>query len=216
MRLAVILVLIAISYLLLRVANVVPNKQSREIARSVDIKRADSLETRFSNEDQLLAHAWERKWFGWAHNYGNRVDHGWMGMKTASITDGYWIIVFGHLWTSRLYIYFWIARLANFPSCQGDKSGSKFMRKRVFGPLAVIVSINIFDLLPKSSITPWTWLLVGALLGRAEVNFRYHSRKGGESVQILKLSKPVSGIHRKLEPVPTTMRPKKCLRTPQF
>jgi hypothetical protein len=34
--------------------------------------------------------------------------------------------------------------------------------------LALIVSINMIDLLPNSSISPWTWLLVGALLGRAE------------------------------------------------
>jgi hypothetical protein len=34
--------------------------------------------------------------------------------------------------------------------------------------LALIVAINMVDLLPNSSISPWTWLLAGALLGRAE------------------------------------------------
>jgi hypothetical protein len=34
--------------------------------------------------------------------------------------------------------------------------------------LALIVAVNTFDLLPNGWLTPWTWLLVGTLLGRAE------------------------------------------------
>jgi hypothetical protein len=34
--------------------------------------------------------------------------------------------------------------------------------------LAIIVSVNIIDLLPNSGLIPWTWLLAGALLGRVE------------------------------------------------
>jgi len=34
--------------------------------------------------------------------------------------------------------------------------------------LALIVAISIVDLIPNSFISPWTWLLSGALLGRAE------------------------------------------------
>ena len=35
--------------------------------------------------------------------------------------------------------------------------------------LALTLAINIFDLLPNSPLRPWTWLVAGALLGRAEV-----------------------------------------------
>jgi hypothetical protein len=34
--------------------------------------------------------------------------------------------------------------------------------------LALIVAINLIELLPNSTLTPWTWLLAGALLARAE------------------------------------------------
>jgi hypothetical protein len=34
--------------------------------------------------------------------------------------------------------------------------------------LALIVALNTFDLLPNGWIMPWTWLLAGTLLGRAE------------------------------------------------
>ena len=34
--------------------------------------------------------------------------------------------------------------------------------------LALIIGISMIDMLPNSSLSPWTWLLAGALLGRAE------------------------------------------------
>ena len=42
-------------------------------------------------------------------------------------------------------------------------------RDRYFlAALSLIVAIYIFNLLPNSDLFPWTWLLAGALLGRAE------------------------------------------------
>ena len=35
--------------------------------------------------------------------------------------------------------------------------------------LALIISANIVELLPNATLTPWTWLLAGALLGRSEL-----------------------------------------------
>ena len=47
---------------------------------------------------------------------------------------------------------------------------AEFERDGVFvGVLALILAINMIDLLPNATLTPWTWLLAGALLGRAEV-----------------------------------------------
>ena len=34
--------------------------------------------------------------------------------------------------------------------------------------LALIVAVNIIELLPNSTLLPWTWLLAGTLLGRSE------------------------------------------------
>jgi hypothetical protein len=34
--------------------------------------------------------------------------------------------------------------------------------------LALIVAINMVELLPNATLSPWTWLLAGALLGRAQ------------------------------------------------
>src|SRR5205807_10200386 len=43
------------------------------------------------------------------------------------------------------------------------------MPERVFlAALSLILAVNVVDLLPNSGLNPWTWLLAGALLGRAE------------------------------------------------
>ena len=51
-------------------------------------------------------------------------------------------------------------------------SALKFLKSnqdRIFlCALTLILSINIVDLLPNAGLVPWTWLLVGALLGRAD------------------------------------------------
>ncbi len=36
------------------------------------------------------------------------------------------------------------------------------------GPLALLLGINMVDLLPNATITPITWMLAGSLLGHAE------------------------------------------------
>ena len=43
--------------------------------------------------------------------------------------------------------------------------------------LALLVAINMIDLLPNASATPWLWLLVGALLGRAEAMYAVGRRR---------------------------------------
>ena len=60
----------------------------------MDADRAAWLKTRFDQEEQLLDHAWQRRWFRWGRYGRNRVYHGWNG-RDSSFTDGYWIITVG-------------------------------------------------------------------------------------------------------------------------
>jgi hypothetical protein len=166
-RVASILVIIALSYPLLRVAELVPTTHILEIARKVDVKRAASLETRFKNEEELLQRAWERKWFGWGRYGRNRVYNGWRG-KDTSITDGAWIITMGVFGLVGFIAKFGLLALPIFRVTKSLKFASTAQEKQYLAALALIVAINIFDLIPNSWLTPWTWLLVGALLGRAE------------------------------------------------
>ena len=128
--------------------------------------RATSLETRFTNEQQLLDHALQRPWFGWGRFGRNRV-YAASGANN-SITDGAWVI--------RLGTFGLVGFLAQFlllgQSVLRAAFSLRFARSNeesiYLTALALIVAINVVDLLPNSSISPWTWLLVGTLLGRTE------------------------------------------------
>ena len=67
------------------------------ISGSYSADRAESLEFRFKNEELLRAKAQEKPIFGWGGFGRNRVyDYDWKGdLVDVSVTDSYWIIVFG-------------------------------------------------------------------------------------------------------------------------
>jgi hypothetical protein len=67
------------------------------LAKNYSAERAQSLQFRFENEELLRAKALERPLFGWGGFGRNRVyDYDWKGeLVDISVTDSYWIIVFG-------------------------------------------------------------------------------------------------------------------------
>ena len=72
-RLAIVLVTLALLYPTIRSFDLFPTKALVDVARSVSDERARSLQYRFDNEDILLAHAFERPIFGWGRYGRNRV-----------------------------------------------------------------------------------------------------------------------------------------------
>lgn len=167
LRVATVLVIIAMGYPLLRVADLVPTSAILEMASAVSTERAASLETRFYQEGQLLEHAWERPWFGWGRYGRNLIYNGWLGADS-SITDGYWILTLGEFGLVGFAATFGLLGLAVFRAAAALKYAQAIREQVYLGALALIVAINMVDLLPNSSISSCTWLFAGALLGRAE------------------------------------------------
>jgi hypothetical protein len=167
LRVACLLVTIALGYPMLRIANLVPTTSILEVAREVSVGRAESLETRFTNEDNLLERAWERPWFGWGRYGRNRVYHGWLGADS-SITDGYWIIMLGEFGMIGFLATFGTFALSVFRAAMALRYTQDKRDAVCLGALSLIVAFNVIDLLPNASVTPILWLMTGALLGRAE------------------------------------------------
>lgn len=167
LRVACILVTIAITYPMLRIADLVPTATILDAAHVVSVDRAESLNTRFVNEDALLEHAWQRPWFGWGRYARNRVYNGWEG-RNSTITDGYWIITLGTFGLLGFAATFGLLGLSVFRAATAFKFARTMQEAVYLSALALIVAINIVDLLPNAPMSPWTWLLVGALVGRAE------------------------------------------------
>lgn len=167
LRLACLLVTIALAYPMLRIGDLVPTTSILQIARVISVGRSESLGTRFSNEDDLLHRAWERRWFGWGRYGRNRVYHGWEGADS-SITDGYWIITLGSFGIVGFLATFGTLALGVYRAAAALRFARNMRDAACLGSLALIVAFNIFDLLPNAPNTPWLWLLTGALYGRAE------------------------------------------------
>lgn len=125
--------------------------------------RVNSLDFRFINEDMLLEHANERPLFGWGTYGRNRVfdENG----NDISVTDGAWVILFG--------VFGWVGYLARFGLLTIPILLLMLRRRDDLHPasaaLCVALAANLLDLLPNAGLTPITWLMAGAVVGRLEL-----------------------------------------------
>jgi hypothetical protein len=164
MTLAAVVAMIVITYPILRSSDIIPTEQLVNAAKNLSEERAGSLRYRFNNEDILLDKAFERPAFGWGGWGRSRV----FDEKTneAITVDGRWIIAIGQGG--------WTRYIAEFGFLTMPIILLWLRRKRLeigiaTSCLAVILSANLIDLLPNASLTPVTWILAGALIGRLEI-----------------------------------------------
>jgi hypothetical protein len=166
-RVAMVVVAIALTYPLLRSGGLVPTETILAIAKSVNAERAQSLEYRFDNEDQLLRRAFERPLFGWGRYGRSRVFDPESG-RDISVTDGRWVIDLGQFGLVGFLAEFGLLATCVYRAASAFERTQNVREQLLLAALALILAINIFDLLPNSGLLPWTWLLSGALLGQAE------------------------------------------------
>ncbi|MFV4701615.1 hypothetical protein ACNJUI_21570, partial [Mycobacterium tuberculosis] len=86
--------------------------------------------------------------------------------KDVSVTDGTWVIAIGQFgWIGYLALFgFMTLPLLRLRRLVRDKAAP--ISPYTAG-LAMMLAINLLDLIPNSSITPLTMLMAGALTGRA-------------------------------------------------
>ncbi|MCT4554950.1 MAG: hypothetical protein N4A53_09710 [Pelagimonas sp.] len=166
-RVAILIGLFAVSYPVLKGVDLIPQGKLIDAAGIVDEERAASLEFRFDNENILLDRASERPVFGWGSWGRNHILDPVSG-NILTVTDGRWIIVIG--------VYGWVGFLAEFGLLvlpliliwREAVSNREQDVSPLVGPLALILAINILDMLPNATLTPLTWMIAGALTGYAE------------------------------------------------
>ncbi|SHH18472.1 hypothetical protein SAMN05444003_2363 [Cognatiyoonia sediminum] len=161
---AAIIAAIVLTYPILRGNDLVPTNQLVSLAQNVSAERAGSLQFRFVNEDIVMDKAQRKPIFGWGGWGRQRVydDRG----RSAVTLDGRWVIVIG---TGG-----WIRYLAEFglltlPILLLWRRRNKLGVTLTTSCLAILLAGNTVDLLPNSSLTPVTWILAGALIGRLEI-----------------------------------------------
>jgi hypothetical protein len=167
MRVAVLLVSIALLYPALRSFDLFPAQSLLQVVYAISDERGRSLGFRFANEDKLLQRAFEKPFFGWGRYGRNRVYNQNSGADE-SVTDGLWVLTIGQLGLIGFIAQFGLLSIGVFRAASSLKL-SKSTKDAIFlSTIALIVAANIVELIPNSGLLPWTWLLCGALLGRAE------------------------------------------------
>lgn len=164
-RVAIAIGLIALTYPILKGAALIPEETLLAKAAAIDPDRAASLRFRFMNENTLLDRAYLKPLFGWGSWGRNHILDPVTGF-ILTVTDGRWIITIG--------VYGWVGFAAEFglivlPLILIARE-VRLARdvSPLVGPLALLLAVNLADMVPNATLTPLTWLICGALMGYAE------------------------------------------------
>ena len=90
----ILLILVPLTYIPVRVAELSDGREAVAVAKTVfGEERAQSLEFRFRNELMLVRHALDAPWFGWGGWGRELVEDEWG--EDISVIDGFWIVTLG-------------------------------------------------------------------------------------------------------------------------
>jgi len=169
-KVAVVFVTIALCYPLMRIVDIFPTSLIVSTATAINEPRAYSLEFRFEQEQQLVARAWQRPLFGWGRFGRSRIHvEDWQGLAAdTSVTDGRWIVTLGQFGIFGFVAEFGLLSMSVLLAASALRLTETFREAALLAALALIVSINVVELLPNSTLSPWSWLLAGTLLGGSE------------------------------------------------
>lgn len=171
LRIAAVLALIALVYPLAKANQWVPEDRIVALAGQMGEDRAHTLKFRFDNENVLVARAAEKPLFGWGL-WGRNHVYDTSDGKFLTITDGRWVIVLGVLGLVGFLAEFGLLALPIFMlwwrSRAAARDQSLAQANAYAAPLALLLGVNMFDLIPNATITQLTWLMAGALIGHAE------------------------------------------------
>lgn len=155
---------VAVIYPMLRNFELVPLEWILEQAYSVNETRGGSLEYRFDNEELLLERAAEKTWFGWGV-WGRNLLHDFDTGQIVTVPDGRWIITFGK--------FGWVGYISEMALLALPIFLLMHYNKRdrvgiVAATAALLLAITMVDMLINDTLVPFTWMIAGAILGRAE------------------------------------------------
>jgi len=160
-KIAAALLIFVCVYPALRTQSLVPVESIVGAAGSVSKERADSFVVRISNEKMLMEKANQKPLFGWGGWGRNRIYDAW-DSKDITITDGGWIIYFGAFgWFGYLGLFgmFAVAALrANSFIKRAEEQDAK-----IVSALALMLAMNIADMLPNANLTPLTFVIAGSI-----------------------------------------------------
>ena len=159
-RIAWCLATVAITYPLLCIMDLFPHQYLLELIEPINSRQAGSLEYRFNQETLLLERAKDKFIFGWG---------GWDRYKLAdSVTDGYWIILFGKYGMIGFLSIFGLMYSALVRAGFGRNQVEDYKAQILIAGHCLIVAVIMIDQIPNDSMNSLFWIIVGSLIGRCQ------------------------------------------------
>jgi hypothetical protein len=152
----IIKVIVAIFFLYptFSILNLVPYDAIVSFINDFSADRAQSTNYRFTNEIELMQHAYQKLFIGWG---------GWgRNQFYNNVTDGYWLIIYGMYGSIYFYALFslFIMGAVNGVS----KTSTKKNEQIVYLGLSLILAGVLFDQIQNASLgSSWFWFLSGLL-----------------------------------------------------
>ncbi len=155
---------LVLSYPALRGVGLIPVDQAVSFVEKIDPARSKSLNYRMTNEEILLEKANQRALFGWG-TWGRNRAFNEQGRDVAA-TDGGWVLVIGQGGWVRYISQMGLIALPIIILCLRR---NRYALSPATAGLCLLLTANLLDLIPNDTLTPITWLVAGALLGRLEL-----------------------------------------------
>lgn len=163
---ALALSVVVITYPALRGLGLIPLEALVQQVAERYPDRAQSLEYRFDNENEVLAHAEAKPLLGWG-GWGRFFPHDPETGRTEVVVDGLWIIAIGNNgWLGYAALFGLLALPIWSLAWYAWRAGAA--PPASVSILTLVLAVNLVDLLPNATLIPFTWLICGALLGHAE------------------------------------------------
>ena len=161
-RISAVIATIFLLYPAVRQADVLPVDRFVSVIQTFAPERAKSFEFRLHHEQLLLERAGQKPISGWG-GYGRYRLFDERG-KDISVADGIWIIVMGKQG--------WLGYISFFGLIALPLIWLGRVRKRKTVPLvvtgaAIMMGVNLIDMIPNSTLSPIALMLAGALAGFA-------------------------------------------------
>lgn len=165
-KFAFILASMILLYPVSKIVGVFPDREIIQTVSEYNVERADSMKTRYINEEQLLTHALERPLFGWSGFGRNRLYDSFGSDIT--ITDGMWILQMSVNGAFGFLLYYIFLLTPMYYATKNIKYIDNPKERVYFSLLSLMLAICIIDSVPNTGMGIINWLLAGALMGQSE------------------------------------------------
>lgn len=194
-RIAVVMVLLVMSYPMLRLANLVSWEPVVAIARDIDPERARSLSGRFEVEGKLLDKARERFVFGWGGYSRNWVFDPVTGER-AVIPDGYWVLKLGGRGLVGFVTDFGLCVIPVVVAARRLRRVQGRRERILLAALMLIIGLRLVDWIPNGRWSSLPTFLAGALHSCSYAMARARARgpAGSEVVPRVSETIPVAAL----------------------